>query len=54
MGLSICQSLATRMGGHVWVESVVDQGSSFFFTVRLGLPSELLSEAAPESEVWLL
>ena len=38
LGLSICQSLTTRMGGRIWVESEVDRGSSFLFTVRLGVP----------------
>jgi PAS domain S-box-containing protein len=35
LGLSICHSLVTQMGGTVWVESSLGQGSTFHFTVRL-------------------
>ena len=36
LGLSICSQLVTLMGGRVWLESEVDKGSAFHFTVRLG------------------
>ncbi len=35
LGLPICSQLATLMGGRVWLESEVDRGSAFHFTVRL-------------------
>lgn len=31
LGLSICRKIATLMGGHVWVESNEDGGTSFLF-----------------------
>ena len=37
LGLSITKSLVEMMGGRLWVESQVGQGSTFHFTVRLGM-----------------
>ena len=34
LGLAIASQLATMMGGRIWVESEVDKGSTFHFTVR--------------------
>lgn len=39
LGLPISAQLARMMGGRIWVESAVDKGSTFFFTVRLGSAS---------------
>lgn len=35
LGLTICTSLVSMMGGKVWFESEVARGSQFHFTVRL-------------------
>ena len=37
LGLSISRQFTELMGGRVWVESEVNQGSQFHFTVKLGL-----------------
>ncbi len=34
LGLAIAEKLVSLMGGRIWIESTVDQGTSFFFTLR--------------------
>lgn len=40
LGLTISRQLAERMRGQMWVDSTLHQGSTFHFTVRLGLPPD--------------
>ncbi len=49
LGLAICSQLVAMMGGRVWVESELGQGSCFHFTARFGLP--LAGEEEPATTI---
>ncbi|PXY01337.1 hypothetical protein DF185_07525 [Marinifilum breve] len=33
LGLAICKGIVTKMGGEIWAESVLGQGTEFYFTL---------------------
>ena len=47
LGLAICRHLVKLVGGEMWVEGDLDQGSTFSFTARFGLPSAAPAWRAP-------
>jgi signal transduction histidine kinase len=40
LGLAICREIVARLGGRLWVESEIERGSTFSFTLPL-LPVEM-------------
>ena len=51
LGLAICRELATLMGGHVWAESVVGEGSTFHASLSLPYLRDIVVEVDGEGEM---
>ncbi|WP_319764173.1 response regulator [Maridesulfovibrio sp.] len=46
LGLAIARRLVGAMGGNLWVESSFGEGTSFYFSIELGVSSDLSVAAA--------
>ena len=55
LGLPICKNLIELMGGKIWIESEIGEGSTFYFTVKFDTAVEVLNcERETSKKVLLL
>jgi signal transduction histidine kinase len=50
LGMSLTKEIITQHGGDVWLESEVDVGSTFYFSVPLAPQEETPTPTEPTSE----
>jgi PAS domain S-box-containing protein len=52
LGLAISKEIVNMMGGTIWMESELDKGSTFIFTVQLALGEEMPDDQARDEGIF--
>lgn len=50
LGLAICKQLTEMMGGYIWIDSKIGEGSTFYFTLKLQTAEEPNHVAVPDMQ----
>lgn len=51
LGLAISRQLLNLMNGRIWVESTINEGSTFYFSLPRHRPEPVVEEQKPESQL---
>jgi signal transduction histidine kinase len=50
LGLALSKNIAQLLQGDIWVESELDQGATFYFTMRLGIQAKVVEVEQPQDD----
>lgn len=54
LGLAVCRSIVQHHGGQIWAESILGEGSTFYFTLPLAQEEEIKASTHPNGPLVLV